>query len=286
MLASGLAVWICYVVILAPVLGVAQSGPQLVSDRYSYLSYLGWVILVGAGSFHYWRAWMAQVHRRLAFYAAGLAGMVVVGLGELTRKQTHIWHDSGTLWRHVLAENPVSRAGHNSLGVWLGDHGKIEEAIHHYHEAIRIDPRHVKAYYNLGDALKSQGKVEKAIGQYRLALNIDPSDSMAHNNLGIALAGQGRIEDATRHFLEALRIDPTNASVHANLANVFAGEGEVERAIKHYRRALQMKPEFAPVHERLGRLLTKQGKRDEAIHHLEEALRIMKSDPPSISSQD
>jgi hypothetical protein len=34
-------------VVLAPVLGIAQSGPQLVATRYTYLSCLGWAILGG-----------------------------------------------------------------------------------------------------------------------------------------------------------------------------------------------------------------------------------------------
>lgn len=37
-----------YVVVLFPVLGIAQSGPQLVADRYSYLSCLGFAVLAGA----------------------------------------------------------------------------------------------------------------------------------------------------------------------------------------------------------------------------------------------
>lgn len=37
---AGLASWLWYIVILAPVLGIAQSGQQMVADRYSYLSCL------------------------------------------------------------------------------------------------------------------------------------------------------------------------------------------------------------------------------------------------------
>src|SRR4029077_18998051 len=44
---AGLASWICYVAILAPVLGFVQNGAQMVADRYSYLSCLAWAILLG-----------------------------------------------------------------------------------------------------------------------------------------------------------------------------------------------------------------------------------------------
>src|SRR5438128_558368 len=43
------AAWLAYVVVLLPVLGIAQNGPQLAADRYTYLAVLGWAILAGAG---------------------------------------------------------------------------------------------------------------------------------------------------------------------------------------------------------------------------------------------
>jgi len=44
---AGLAVWISYVVLVAPVSGIIQSGPQLVAARYSYLPGLGLALLIG-----------------------------------------------------------------------------------------------------------------------------------------------------------------------------------------------------------------------------------------------
>jgi Flp pilus assembly protein TadD len=58
----------------------------------------------------------------------------------------------------------------------------------------------------MGIALVRQGKINEAIGHFREALKIRPNYAAVHNNLGAALAKQGRIEEATRHFSEALRI--------------------------------------------------------------------------------
>src|SRR6266700_5914769 len=49
------AAWSAYVVVLLPVLGIFQSGPQIAADRYTYLASLGWAILVSAGVLSYWR---------------------------------------------------------------------------------------------------------------------------------------------------------------------------------------------------------------------------------------
>src|SRR5438132_10798695 len=49
--AAGLA----YVVILLPVLGIFQNGPQIAADRYTYLAGMGWAIFGGAALLSWWR---------------------------------------------------------------------------------------------------------------------------------------------------------------------------------------------------------------------------------------
>src|SRR5438132_7212087 len=51
-----LAASLTYVVVLLPVLGIFQSGPQIAADRYTYLAGLGWAILAGAGLLSCWHA--------------------------------------------------------------------------------------------------------------------------------------------------------------------------------------------------------------------------------------
>lgn len=53
---SGLVVAaLAYVIVLTPVLGIVQNGPQIVADRYSYLPCIGWAILIGAGFASLWQ---------------------------------------------------------------------------------------------------------------------------------------------------------------------------------------------------------------------------------------
>src|SRR5437016_14491455 len=84
------AAWLAYVVILLPVLGIFQSGPQIAADRYTYLAGLGWAALAGAGLLAAWR--------RRSFLATGLAVFLLLGLGTLTWNQVRVWHDTEKLW--------------------------------------------------------------------------------------------------------------------------------------------------------------------------------------------
>ena len=56
---------------------------------------------------------------------------------------------------HAFYGLPYYWAGvHNNLGVVLENRGRLEEAIDHYQEALRLDPNYAKARNNLERALR------------------------------------------------------------------------------------------------------------------------------------
>jgi len=80
---AGLAAWVYYLALVAPVSGVAQSGQQIAADRYTYLACLGWAILAGAGLLYVWRFWIAgKIRPRTVFLTNGFAIMGLIVLGR------------------------------------------------------------------------------------------------------------------------------------------------------------------------------------------------------------
>jgi hypothetical protein len=198
------AAWVAYAVVLLPVLGIIQSGPHIAADRYTYLASLGWAILAGAGLLSCWRTpGRSKTGTPTALPIAGVAMCVVVGLGVLTWNQAHLWHDSETLWTHVLATDPQSSIAENNLGVVLTDQGKPGEAIEHYQQALQIKPDSAEAHTNWGNALARQGKPGEAIEHYQQALQIKPDYAEAQYNWGVALAQQGKLAEAIEHYRQA-----------------------------------------------------------------------------------
>lgn len=236
---AGLAVWVSYIVLLAPVSGIVQSGPQLVAVRYSYLACLGWALLVG-GAVSLLARSAAAGRLGHGWARVGVVAMIAcfVGLGVLSWRLTRVWHDSETLWSYVVSLDPASSIGHNNLGYAYLNRGNLDAAEREILTALRLDPEWELAQTNLAVVLFRQGRFEQAgeartqLGslllkhrKYRAAaelyqkeVNARPGDPAAHNNLGVALMLLGDIRPAIEHFEEALRINPGHEKARRNLA--------------------------------------------------------------------
>jgi tetratricopeptide (TPR) repeat protein len=250
------AAWMAYVVTLLPVLGLFQSGPQMVADRYTYLAGLGWAILAGAGLLIWWP--------RLPRLLSGAVVGVLPGLAALTWNQVQVWHDSERLWTHAVAIDRDSSLAQHSLGTALAEQGKRAEAIEHYRRALEIRPDFADALTNWGAVLAQQGKLAPAIEHLQHALRLRPDSAEAHTNLGGALAVQGKLAEAIEHLQHALRLEPDYAPAHSNLGFVLAQQGKRAEAIEHYRQALRIRPDYADAQSNLAEALRGLGREQEA----------------------
>src|SRR3989441_3022809 len=253
------AAWVAYVVVLLPVLGILQSGPQIAADRYTYLAGLGWASLAGAGLLSTWRRWPP-------FVLTGLAVVLLSGLGTLTWNQVEVWHDSEKLWTHALAIDPKTSMAQFGLGRVLADQGKPAEAIEHYRLALQMRPNSAEAHYNWGVVLGQQGKPAEAIEHYRLALQMRPNSAEARNEWRMAVPQQVEHVEAMDHFRQALGIKPDSAEAHNNWGFALAQQGKRAEAIEHYRHALRLDPDNALAQSNLLNAIQRRdmGKEDSA----------------------
>jgi Flp pilus assembly protein TadD len=121
-------------------------------------------------------------------------------------------------FRKGLRINPPDPDAHLSLGHALLKMERVEEAFHHYEEALGLRPGHVEVRYNLANLLlQRMGRPREAELHYRQVVKLQPDFPPAYNNLGAALFQQGRFAEAIACFEEALRLDPDYTDVRANL---------------------------------------------------------------------
>ena len=278
---AGMAGWIVYLLLLAPVLGVAQAGLQLVADRYSYLSCMVWAILLATVLSRLWRPVTEGVARPILLTAIPL--FVLFGLSVLTWKQTEIWHDSERLWNHALAVSPSSMA-YFHVGRFSAQRGDLAGAEKHLRRAVEINPKNDVIQSNLALVLARQGNLAEATTHFYRALEINPADPATLNNMGITLAQQGKLDEAIQHFQRSVEIKPKDASGHSNLANVLLNRGDLDGAMKHLRLAIEIDPADADNQNGLAIVLAKRGNLAEATEHLRRVVELKPRDAAAVNN--
>jgi tetratricopeptide (TPR) repeat protein len=153
--------------------------------------------------------------------------------------------------REALRLNPEHAEAHNNLGSALQMAGRSSEAIDHFRRAARLRPDDEQVHFNLANALRVVGREDEAVAEFRRAIAIAPDFADAHNNLGVALGSQQKLAEAIREFERALAINPDYADAHNNLGIALGSTGRVAEAIRHFRRALEIRPDYADARNNL-----------------------------------
>lgn len=241
---AGLAIWLSYALLIAPVSGLVHAGNQLAHDRYSYLSTLGLALLAGSA--------IASVvtlrpspRLRPAFVSAGRVAAVawIATLGYLSWDRVHVWKDAETLWFHAVDAQPDCSICQVNLGVALLGQGRSAPAIAQFEAALKQRPDRLRAHYNLGLALAQQGRLQEATEHLRWFVERQPRDVAGLSKLGVALARQGRYDEALPILQTATSYQPDDYESLATLGAVLGEAGRTTEAVTVLERSLRIRPE-------------------------------------------
>lgn len=261
--------WAWYLITLLPVIGLVQQGlwPAW-ADRFAY------VPMVGLSLMLFWgipTLAPARIVQQILFVLFCVVALPI--LAYSTRTQIGYWSDNEGLLKHAIESTDRNHLSHYNLAHLLLSQGRIDEAISHYSEAVKILPENGVFHHALAIALISNGKQEEAIHHLNEALRMSPDSPEVLTNLGSALRRQGKFEESVRRLSQALAIKPLAETRH-NLGLLYAERGEYREAILHYREALHIKPGDARIHNDLSIALHLQGDGRQALFHLSEAIRL------------
>jgi tetratricopeptide (TPR) repeat protein len=181
-----------------------------------------------------------------------------------------------------LAANPTQPDLHEDVAqLYLMD-GRIDVAIAHFQEAVRLAPESPVRRANLGRALARSGRIGNASAAYEAALALDPRAAVAHNDLGVLLVLQGRLSDALTRYGRALELDSNYAEAHNNLATLLLYLGRAQEAADHAGRAVEIRPDLPEAHYNLARAALAVGQSGDASDQFTEALRLRPDWPTAL----
>jgi tetratricopeptide (TPR) repeat protein len=239
------AVLASYGVVLLPVLGIVQIGPQAMADRYAYLPSVALVVLLGAGCGVLWDRhagvstwWKRAVAVTVALLLLGLLSWQSV-------RQIAVWRNSETLWSRVVQYEPWNTEAYNNRASYYYDQSEYEKALADYDSALRVQP-------SLG-----QSHARKRRSAY-------------FNDRAITYVRLGRYAEALADEGQAIELRPTQASYYFNRGNIHFLTGRYPEARDDLDRAIAASPVPDPAYFRKrGQIYRRLGMEDEALQDME-----------------
>ena len=291
------AAFACYALIVAPVLGLVQTGSQLVADRYSYVSCIPLALLAGGSLLLLARKVGAARHGLLGASVLLLGSAVLVPIGMATVKQIRVWHDTISLWTHDLAIDPTDNPARRNLISAYADQGRaatdpaqrrasFERGLDVCRRGLEQTPdaaclAHAAKIYDLmaaDEPAQRQHFLELALDQARRSVELVEKTLQrlpeAYESCGVIHSELGQPAEAVACFEKMVRLDPTSATRQGMLGEALIQAGRARDALVPLEAARRLAPDSTAVNLDLGDAHRALDERDEALEAYRRVLEI------------
>ncbi len=166
------------------------------------------------------------------------------------------------------------------------DAGRMEKALGHLSQAIRIYPEFHQAYNNRGALHLRMQDFPKAEKDLRQALQIRPRSPNALRNLSWLLVAERRYQEASELLRELSELQPQDAWPQTFLGESLFQLQRFQEAESPFRKALQLDPAAYVASYRLGAICLHFGDKQGALGYWKQFLRTNQGiEDPSIGER-
>ena len=139
---------------------------------------------------------------------------------------------------------------HSAKANILMSHEQYTEAIQHFDEAIRLNPKQAGNLINRALCHYHLNHYREAMADYDRALELEPKNFVGHYNRGLLRANVGEDNLAIEDFNFILSIDPDDMMATFNRATLLENIGDYRGAIRDYTTVINEYPKFLYGYER------------------------------------
>lgn len=255
-------------------------GGAVMSDRYTYIPYVGLFLIIG----HF----VAKLIEEKKALGMPMLFVVLAASGAYayaTNERNKDWYDSVSLWNDAIAKNPASPIGYFYLGQEYytkfegaqnqADRKKYgDSALVYFSKSVEHKPDYTSPIICIGEYMRSTGHIEEAKAAYLKALAIKDDLESAYLGLGVAYSIQGKYDSAAPVFRKALTLKKYFPEGYSNYANFLEIVGKTDSAILTYEKAISQNPDAYIPYMNRGRIYAKLQKYDLAIKDYDHAVAL------------
>lgn len=235
-----------YVINLLLVLQILSIGLTIVSERYTYMPYVGIAFMIS----------MLMTKRNL-FPSKIIMGVTVIFIGIMaffTFQQTRVWKNSDTLWTNAIKYYPnapharTNRANYLSK-IALSVKNKTEadeiysRAFEDCRVALQVKKNFAPAYECRGLMYLDRGQIREAFAEADSLVLYAPKNKLGYDIRGTAWYKMGDNEKAFADFNKCIELSPEHHRAISNRGTVLLNYYKrYNEALADFNKAISIKP--------------------------------------------
>ena len=236
-----------YFIIIFPVLGFAQSGPQMLADRYTYIALMPFAFALSWLMLKFCIKYCNRGDKYFRYSLAACFLFVVfsfIALTSLTFEQIKIWQNEDTLWSHAINVDGMNILAMNNRADFKSRNGMYRDSIDDYSAVLKLN--HGDAYALNGRAASRiyLNEFENALDDLNEALVILPTYVDALLNRGVVYNNMGNLDLAKNDFHSVVELEPENIKGNFYLAIAFFSKNEFKKAIELFTHVYYLNPSY------------------------------------------
>jgi len=198
-----------FLVTISIVLQFISVGGAVIADRYTYVPYLGFFVILGA------LLDRATRSQKAPYLALGVIAVASTALAMASTSRIATWHDSGVLWNDVIAQygkRPINHA-YNNRAVYYLDKEDYARAEVDYAYLERIGTDKAYTYKGYGKLLLKTNRIEEAIPRLTKALQFGGPDAQVLRARAQSYSSLGKSDSAIADYTALRALTPDDLSV-------------------------------------------------------------------------
>ncbi len=229
-----------FIVTISIVLQLVPIGRAIVSERYTYIPYLGLFFIVGQ-FYNYTLNGKFSFSSKIKSYTTYVMIAYVVLFSLISWNRVALWENGVKLFSDAIEKYPDKYYGYWSRGNSYKNEGDFKAAMADYSQVIKLKPDFYEAYTNRGYIKYLLQNYDEAIADYEKAIEVYPENAEAYNNLGLVYSKMKSYYKAIEKYDKAIELDSSYAVVFYNRGLAKHNLSDFKEAIKDYDLSLNVK---------------------------------------------
>ena len=236
-----------FVVNLLLVLQIISVGLTIVSERYTYVPYIGLAFIAGMLLSRYKGTFAKQV-------SWIIPALVALIFGFITFKYIGAWKNSNTLWSNVISYYPNSIYARTNRANYTIQSAQMEkdsvkktallnQALEDCSVALKNDPKYILGYQNRINIFLLQNRNQEALADAESLNKYAPQNPVGYLTKGIVYTRLNEIENAFTNLSKCISLNP-NADDALNMRGTLLVNNyqKFSEALTDFNKAISLNP--------------------------------------------